>query len=161
MLSHKASGNTHKTPMHAVNVKIAQTEQKHICGNANVAAELCIHPFILNGLKHTQLTTNKLVRCDRCIAVDQQQTKTRTSQNVCYGHAARYNQHKQLTTPDHPATIETTVTTVQVLCPICITPQAIDMSTTPDHPATIELTVATVHLLCPSCNMPKDIDMNM
>lgn len=35
---------------------------------------------------------------------------------------------KELTTPDHPATIETTVTTVQVLCPSCITPKDSDMT---------------------------------
>ena len=42
---------------------------------------------------HTTQNTN-LVRCDRCIAVEGQQQQTRTSQNVCYGHGARYNQQK-------------------------------------------------------------------
>ena len=41
--------------LHKVNVNIVQTAQNtNICGNANVAATLCIQPFIVNGLKHTQ-----------------------------------------------------------------------------------------------------------
>ena len=55
-----------------VNVKLVETEQKNICGNACVAAKLSIHPFIVNGLKHTQPTKVILVRCDSCIAVEEQ-----------------------------------------------------------------------------------------
>ena len=35
---------------------------------------------------------------------------------------------KEVTTSYHPATTEITVTTVQVLCPSCITPKDIDMN---------------------------------
>ena len=54
MLSQTASGNTQHTKVHEVNAKIVSTEQRSICGNANVAATLSISLFIVDGVKHME-----------------------------------------------------------------------------------------------------------
>ena len=54
MLSQTASGNTQHTKVHKVNVKIVSTEQRNICGNANVAASRSISHFIVDGVKHME-----------------------------------------------------------------------------------------------------------
>ena len=69
-----------------------------------------------------------MVRCDSCIAVEEQTRKQEQANTYAMVMTQDTTNKKELTTPDHPATIETTVTTVQVLCPSCITPKDIDMN---------------------------------
>lgn len=76
---------------------------------------------------HTTQTT-QFVRCDSCIAVEEQQRKQEQAKTYAMVMTQDTTKKEELTTPDHLATIETTVTTVQVLFPSCITPKDIDMN---------------------------------
>ena len=82
---------------------------------------------IQNGLKHTT-QKSQLVRCDSWLAVEEQQRKQEQAKTYAMVMTQDATNTKELTTPDRPATLETTITTVQVLCQNCITPKDIDMN---------------------------------
>ena len=127
MLSYKASGYTQKENAQGKCKECTNKAEAHMWQSKRCGQTL--HTSCYSKLFETHTTQrNKLARCDSCIAVEEQQRQ----QDQANTHAMVMTQvttkKEELTTPDHPATIETTITTVQVLCPSCITPKDIDMN---------------------------------
>ena len=129
MLSHKASWNTHKNNARGKCKDCTDRAETHMwkCKRCNQTLHTSFYTQWLETHTHTTQTI-KLVRCDSCIAVEEQTQKQEQAKTYAMVMTQDPTKQKEIATPDHPATIETTNTTVQVLRPSCVTPKDMDMN---------------------------------